>query len=79
MGRFPFTGWLKENTAKLHLFELQQAENIVPRDAWEVVLAGSRVTDPEKVMHSMTRSSCFSELVGQGGIEFVVMQKENLV
>lgn len=124
VGQFPFTGWLRENVATLHLFELQPVRDRVPREKWDEVLAavnvaavtstvfltrhahfylsrvrnascvmigpstpltpclfdqgvdilaGSVVTDPERVMRRMTEKGCFSEVVAAGGLDFVTL------
>jgi uncharacterized protein (DUF4213/DUF364 family) len=43
VGQFPFTGWLRENVAKLHLFELQAVEGRLPREQWDQVLSRVKV------------------------------------
>ena len=39
------------------------------------VLAGSRVTDPERVIANLHGNGCYSEVVKGGGIEFVLLRK----
>ena len=38
VGNFPFTGWLRDNVRCLHLFELQENSDKLPRNQWETVL-----------------------------------------
>ncbi len=125
VGNFPFAGWLQENVASFHLFELQPVANRLPKDKWDAVLkqittaaitstvlitrygsyylprlshaftvmigpstpltpfffeqgvdilAGSRVTDPERVIANMTKIDSYSQLSKAGGIEFVILK-----
>ena len=43
VGDFPFTGWLREKVANLHLFELQKVAGRTSPDQWDTILARCKV------------------------------------
>jgi uncharacterized protein (DUF4213/DUF364 family) len=71
VGQFPFTGWLRENVAKLHLFELQAVEGRLPREQWDQVLSRVKVAAITSTVF-LTRHASYYLSMAKGAVRFLI-------